>query len=367
MQIPCRNFTQFQTQSLLSFSILACTAISLPCAAQSLPSRNPDPVRSEISATQNAAQVDTAYTLGAGDRIQVDIFDMPEYSGENGRYQVLVDGSLNLPLLGNVPVQGMTLKQLADHLTTKYDYFLKRSIVTVTLLNPRPLNVGVAGEVVRPGTYTIPLIAQEGQTQLPYPTLTSVLKLAGGIAQSADIRQIQIHRSQRSGPEQIIQVDLWEFLQTGNLRYDPTLRDGDAIVVPTASTVSAAEMTQLAAANFSPDTIQVNVVGEVRQPGSIKVPPNSPLNTALLAAGGFDKRASKRSVELIRLNPNGTVSRRTVAINFAQGVNESTNPALRNNDVIVVRRSGLASLSDAVGAALGPFGSVFSVLNLLIR
>jgi len=50
--------------------------------------------------------VETAYTLGPGDAIQVDIFNVPEYSGSNGQYEVLVDGTINMALIGTVRVEG---------------------------------------------------------------------------------------------------------------------------------------------------------------------------------------------------------------------------------------------------------------------
>ena len=79
----------------------------------------------------------------------------------------------------------------------------------------------------------------------------------------------------------------------------------------------------------------------------VKLQPNSSLNQALLAAGGFnDSRASRGSVDLIRLNSNGTVSKRPVKVDLAKGINEETNPILRNNDVVVVDRNGLARTGD---------------------
>jgi polysaccharide export outer membrane protein len=89
------------------------------------------------------------------------------------------------------------------------------------------------------------------------------------------------------------------------------------------------------------------------------------LNQALLAAGGFNNRRARRSsVELIRLNPDGTVSQRTVAINLAQGINEATNPILRNNDVVIVGRSGSASFSDALDGVLDTLGRIFPIFSL---
>ncbi|MGC9527847.1 MAG: polysaccharide biosynthesis/export family protein, partial [Limnospira sp.] len=46
------------------------------------------------------------YTLGAGDLLQVDLLDVPEYSGE---YLILNDGTLNLPLVGRLEVAGLSI------------------------------------------------------------------------------------------------------------------------------------------------------------------------------------------------------------------------------------------------------------------
>ena len=139
------------------------------------------------------------------------------------------------------------------------------------------------------------------------------------------------------------------------------------IIVPTATERSLAEASQVAAASFSPNKIRVNLVGEVKNPGAVEVPPNTPLTQGLLAAGGFTNRARQGSVQLIRLSPNGTVTQQNLPVDFAANVNDQTNPTLQNNDVIVVRRSGIASLSDTLSTTLAPLGSFLSILGFPVR
>lgn len=229
----------------------------------------------------------------------------------------------------------------------------------------QPLSIAVVGEVSRPGPYTVaaadnPNTPDQGGKA---PTLTRAIQLAGGITANADIRQIQVRRATRNGDEKAIAVNLWQLLQEGDLTQDIILQEGDTISVPTATNLNPAEVTQLATSSFSPDKIRVNVVGEVQKPGTVEVPPNTPLNQALLASGSFNNRARRRSVDLIRLNPNGTVSKRPVQVDFTQGINEKNNPTLRNNDVIVVGRSNIATISDTVGTVLSPVGGIFSLFN----
>jgi polysaccharide export outer membrane protein len=304
------------------------------------------------------------YTLGAGDRIHLDIFNVPEYTGER---RVLVDGTVNLPLVGNVSVKGMTLKQSGEAIATAYKNYLRDPVVTISLLAPRPLRVSVSGEVNRPGSYAVPFSLrtdgeEEGETR--WPTVTQAVQLAGGITQIADVRQVQVQRPQLSGPAQVINLDLWALLQ-GDLQQDLTLRDGDTILIPKATRIDPAEATKLATASFSPAIIRVNVVGEVIRPGVVEIPPNTPLNQALLAAGGFNqRRANKRNVELVRLNPDGTVSRREVPINLAQGINEQSNPMLLPNDVVIVGRSGGAKVSDSLSGIMESVGRFFPLLGI---
>jgi len=586
----CMNnagFSQRLTRPIAGFTLLAFMTIAAPppSVAQKPVLQRTIPQSLKISLAQSEA----AYTLGAGDRIRLDIFSIPEYSGE---YQVLVDGTLNLPIIGSISVQGLTLQSASNLISSRYARYVRRPIITLSLLTPRPVKIAVSGEVNRAGSYTVPvaegrqfptvtqaiqlaggttqsanvrrvqvrrrqggqrqvlnidlvevlqngnveqdvslrdgdtvfiptaaaganrdltasnlspqtvgplkvavvgevsrpgthIVKSEGNTSSPPtvtqaiqiaggmtasantrqiqirrptktgspqlisinllqflqagdstqdiplqegdtifiptrtdinpaesriiaastlatqatepikiavvgqvgrpgtytvnggaggggganrtsgpPTLTQAIQVAGGIKPSADIRQIQVRRFTRLGSEQVIDVNLWQLLQAGDLSQDVALQEGDTVSVPTATSLDPAEASALAEASFSPNTIRVNVVGEVTKAGAVEVPPNTPLNQALLAAGGFNNRARKRSVELVRLNPNGTVTKRDVDVDLSQGINDKTNPPLRNNDVIVVRRSGLASFSDTLSTVLSPIGGVFTFLRL---
>lgn len=478
--MPSKSFSGLAKR--LSHPVLGLTLLSYVVTALPVAAIQPPPATRSSAPTSAPPQAEQPYTLGAGDRVRIDIFQVPQYSGEN---DVLIDGTLNLPLVGNVPVQGLTIDEATASISAAYAAFLRRPIITLSLLSRRPLQIGVAGEVQSPGSYAIPPDGAQ------FPTLTEVLQLAGGVTQSADIRQVQVRRPRSSGGEEVINVDLWELIQTGDLGYDVTLRDGDSvfipttttvalseapivaaasfaanvnepiniavvgevfrpgsytvtggtgetgaagetggldqaespptvtraiqlaggikplanlrdieirrltrtgeeqafkvdlwallqgdlrqdailqegdtIVVPTADSLDPGEATAVASASFSPDVISINVVGEVKSPGTVALPPNSTLNQAVLAAGGFNTRANNNKVDLVRLNPDGTVSRQEVDIDFGEGTNVASNPILQNNDVIVVRRSGLASFGDTLDTILSPLGGVFSIFEL---
>ncbi|MEL6488962.1 MAG: polysaccharide biosynthesis/export family protein [Cyanobacteria bacterium J06621_3] len=319
-----------------------------------------------VAASVPTVFADASYVLGPGDRLDLSFFNVPEYDGER---QVGIDGTLNLPLVGKVRVAGFTVEQATANISTAYAPYLRTPLVTINLLALRPIQVGISGEINKPGAYELALASSgTAGSAVQWPTLIDAIQLAGGITDKADIQQIEIRRPQISGSPQIIRLNLWDLLATGSIDSDITLRYGDAINIPTATALTPGELTQLSAANFSPDAIQVTVVGEVPQPGRLEITPNAPLNQAILAAGGFDpQRANTDQVELVRLNADGTVTQRAIPIAFDQGINDETNPALQDNDVILVGRSGRAAFGDDVSGVLGPFGTILSPLGLLFN
>lgn len=483
-----KSLSKFLIQPAVGMAFL--TAVNAAVSSASLAQGQQLPLTTQPPTTQTP--IDTNYSLGGGDLIRVNVFEVPEYTGE---YQIPPGGAINLPLIGSVSVLGLTTEQASDEIARRYARFLKRPLISVNLLSPRPINIFVAGEVTRPGAYTLSLSGGAGNNPgVQYPTVlaalttaqgvtlaadvtqvqlrrrigrsseqavtinlkeliqtgklsqditlrdgdtivvptatnfnvaesrnifaanfaasqttprtvtiigevnrpgsylvtpgntdnqggatpnsgtasptglpnvTRVIQLAGGITSQADVRNLKLRRPTRTGSEQSIDINLWQLLQSGDANQDIIVQDGDTIVIPTATEINPAEATQLATTTLSPTRIQVGVVGEVKKPGLTDVQPNSSLNQAILAAGGFnDARASSKAVDLIRLNPNGSVTKRIVKVDFSAGINEQTNPILRNNDVVVVNRSGSAKTGDTINTVTGPLGVIFNLLNL---
>ena len=83
----------------------------------------------------------------------------------------------------------------------------------------------------------------------------------------------------------------------------------------------------------------------------------------MLAAGGFNRRAQE-TVELIRLNSNGTVTQRSFDVDLAQGLDPDNNPIVLHNDIVVVDPSTAARLSDSLNTILSPFLQILPVINL---
>ena len=229
-----------------------------------------------------------------------------------------------------------------------------------------------------PAKLTVPartLPAKKERIPLKSPSLSCVpslrpSKTPGGITQLADIRNIELVRPAPDGTREVIPINFYALLVEGDQTQNALLRDGDTIVVPRATALTPEDARTLASASFAKEFIGIDVVGEVDVPGRVEVEPNSTLNQAILAAGGFaDARALTGEVTLIRVNPNGTVDNRTIPVDLAAGVNADNNPALQENDIVIVSRSGVAQgadFLDLIGtAAAGILTPILGVLNIL--
>lgn len=250
-----------------------------------------------------------------------------------------------------------------------------------------PRTVSVVGEVNFPGSFVVRGGDGRGSdTKFAagfqgLPTVIRAIQLAGGITGLADIRRIQLRRRSIDGGEQILNVNLWELLNTGDFTQDRIVEEGDVIVVPKATEINPAEASEIAKASFAAERITIFVMGEeakapiFRQDGGLELPQNTSLNQALLASGALNRtRADRETVDFLRLNPNGTVDQRSIEIDLAASINEETNPLLRNNDVIIVNPSGFTEFQDGynrfadllvVGPRLLPWFQILEIFGVV--
>lgn len=108
----------------------------------------PAPISSgERYAASNVA-VET-YLLGAGDKVRITIYNEPALTGD---YSIASDGTLSLPLIGNVPAIGQTTTQLAADVQRAFaDGYLNSPKVSAEVITYRPFYI--LGEVKSPGQY----------------------------------------------------------------------------------------------------------------------------------------------------------------------------------------------------------------------
>ncbi|MEO0435202.1 MAG: polysaccharide biosynthesis/export family protein [Cyanobacteria bacterium J06656_5] len=97
------------------------------------------------------------YVLGPGDEISVAVTGYPEF---DSTHRILPDGTIAIPLIGNVRASGETLSSLSRFLREQLgSNYLVNPVIDLSLLRLRPVSVTISGEVHRPGprTYSLAL------------------------------------------------------------------------------------------------------------------------------------------------------------------------------------------------------------------
>lgn len=155
-----------------------------------------------------------------GDLLDVKVFQEDNLSG---RSRVAQDGTVTLPLLGQVKVAGMTLDDATRqvHKLLGNDY-LVNPLVTITLVETVKPRFTILGQVQAPGMYEVP----EGEEL----SLLQAISLAGGYTRLANPARITLRR--RVGGGEILKQFDGKALAKGRSAKPERIQAGDTIYVP---------------------------------------------------------------------------------------------------------------------------------------
>jgi polysaccharide export outer membrane protein len=165
------------------------------------------------------AEHNPPYRLQSGDTIEVQYRYTPEY---NGTAVVQPGGFVNLPLAGDVLVQGMSVVEAQNVIAEKASVRLNQPEVTVLLKDyMRPYFV-VAGEVSHPGRFELrgDVSAMEAIAQ------------SGGFKDSSKHSQVVLVRKYNLDLAEVTVLDMKAMIKKKEFVEDPLLRPGDMLVVP---------------------------------------------------------------------------------------------------------------------------------------
>ena len=310
------------------------------------------------------------YRLAPGDQLLMSVFKIEGYEA---KVEVLSDGTINLPRLGTVLVWGLTLEEARQKITKGYGQILRRPIVYLDLARQRPIRVTVTGEVERPGVYTLQVNASKADIDQGlgsgggWPTLVDVIARAGGITAVGDLSGLELMRPSytNGGQSKRYKFDYLTVLKNGGHAPNPLVYDGDSVRVVRADSPTTTDLIAGSISNFSPALIQVAVIGEVKSPGSIEVPPNSPLAAAVLKAGGIEPiRGSIARVAVIRTERDGSTSVKKMTYSPDALLSNPNNPPLRQGDIVVVDRNVRTQITDGMNAALEPLNPIVNAMSI---
>ena len=273
----------------------------------------------------------------------------------------------------------MSINETKALIVKSYSSILRNPEVFVDLIATRPILVTISGEVQKPGIYSLDLKrvstirnSDDGEGSIirgsGWPTVVDLIQKAGGLTTNADLRSIKLSRFNKGSISTVKYVNLANLIEgKSNERLEPIF-DGDSINVPKAESFSTTSLFELSKSNIAPSNITVNVIGEVKMPGSHMIQSNSTISQAIFAAGGFNRRASKK-VKLIRLRSNGSVETKNIVFKIDGKLSDETNPALKDSDTIFVTRNLWSTANDTLQDAVKPINplvnsySLYKILN----
>lgn len=206
------------------------------------------------------------YIIGPNDEININI-----YGYQEAKYNLRVspEGDINIPFVGVTYVAGQTIEQatakIKSRLSTSGYSNIKTGLtkVNVTVGRIRSIKVTILGEVVKPGSYTLPSLA----------TAFNALYLSGGPNDVGSMRNIEILRNGKV----ISVLDIYDFLVKGNQSGNINLHDQDVIRIPAYK-------------------VRVSLEGQVKRTGLFEMKSGETLQTLLDFAGGFADSAYTASI-----------------------------------------------------------------------
>jgi len=214
----------------------------------------------------------TNYVLGPGDEVFIDIWGTNQASI---RQTISPDGTINIPDIGVVNLNGMTVKEADSYMRRKLGQIYSvdgedaKSDIKLTLGNIRTIQVNLMGEVANPGTYYLSSLSN----------LYHALHRAGGVSDLGSLRAIQLVRNGKN----IATVDVYDLILNGKADGNVILEEGDIIIVPPYSQI-------------------VELDGNVKRPMAYELKDGETVQDLIGYAGGFTSDAYKDNIRMVRQN-----------------------------------------------------------------
>lgn len=257
---------------------------------------------------QAAADERSDYAIGPKDLLEIRVLEISELNVER---RVNDNGSIDLPLVGAVPVAGLSPSRaaatLASLLTSKY---VNRANVSVVVKDHANKPLSIVGAVAKPGSLNI-----SGRY-----TLLEAISAAGGLTGQAG-RKIYVMRTARNGLTDILEIKTDDLFRSASGQWNIPIFPSDIVNVPARTTV------------------RVFCMGEVKNPGALELDSDDRITllSVIAKAGGLTDRASKQ-IRIKRRGPDGKDVE--TVVNYNRIVSGAVpDPALQADDVVIIKES----------------------------
>lgn len=193
-------------------ALLTLAAALLGSCAYKLPpydyAREPDPRKDE-------------FRLGPSDVIRVTVWHNPDLSGDA---TVRPDGTISLPLIGDMRAAGRTTAEVRNEISQKLRAYIKddAATVTVAVTTLNSYRFVVSGNVEHGGAFTAN----------HYVTVSEAIAMSGGPNRFASPIETVIIRIDANGKARRIPIDYPGILDGHHPEHDLPLLPGDMVYVP---------------------------------------------------------------------------------------------------------------------------------------
>jgi polysaccharide export outer membrane protein len=255
-----------------------------------------------IGLPAHVAQAQTAAAvIQPDDVLKISVYGNPDLATTT---RVMQDGTITFPLIGVVPVGGVTPAEAESRIADRLNRggFVRRAAVSVFVDQRSAVmtrSATLLGQVGQSGQYSIDPSTPDGVT-----SLVALLAKAGGPTEKAADYCYLIRKE--GGQPKRTRIDLIDLLQNGNVKADVALNNGDIVLVPQMDVFY--------------------IYGEVQRPGRYKLERDMTVMQGLSVASGMTPRGNVRGIVLNR--QSGTSIRATDA---------SLEARLQPNDVVYVK------------------------------
>jgi polysaccharide biosynthesis/export protein len=234
------------------------------------------------------------YPIGVNDQIIVSMWNGAEATLD---YTVARDGSIFPASIGKIYVQGLTFASVRSMLMQRFKAYVPASTnMTVSLGQPRTINVNVAGEVNKQGPVTVSA----------FTNAFNVIAMAGGLTDLGNLREILIKRNGRV----IDELDVYKYLTTGDFGKHIYLDNNDFVIVQTAQKSVKAE-------------------GKFKRPMYYQLKKGENLKALLKYTGGLEKDAFSSGVKIYRTELE---QQKIKDVNVTAIINPTNDSRFFNND-----------------------------------
>ena len=238
------------------------------------------------------------YPIGVGDHIIVALWGGAEFQED---YIVARDGTIFPQGLGKLNVQGLTFENMRSMVYSRFRNAVPSSTnISVSLGQPRSINVNVVGNVNKPGPITVSA----------FSNAFNVIAKAGGVTEYGNLRSIQIKR----GGKLIDELDVYKYLTTGDFGKHIYLQNNDFVLITFVEK-------------------KVFATGQFKRPMYYQLKNNEGLKELLNFTGGLKSDALGSTIKVIRNEKEKQVQRDFTSASL---MNTST-PDFRLEDGDVVK------------------------------